>query len=159
MARFGTTTPYISLQLFRPLSALTTKPYRLVSTSLLAKYSAYFFLPKPMYTLAFTQKSTTIPEDFTRILIRVYRGRLWKGLKLTDLQTGFKLGSFIRTRTLAIFRQKATRKKKPTYKAATAAMLNEIKISKIRQIKSGQRRKSVGQYSQSFDAQFTAIMQ
>lgn len=159
MGRLGNTTPYVSLQIFRPLAALHTKPYKLVSTSLLAKYSSYFFLPKPMYALAFKQKSTTVPEDFTGILIRIYRGRLWKGLKLLNAQTGFKLGSFIRTRTLAIFRQKAARKKKPTYKAATTAMLNEIKISKIRQIKSGQRRKSVGQYSQSFDAQFTAVMQ
>lgn len=157
MSRLGSQSPYVGLVLFRVIAANETKNYKLLSTSLLSRFASYFFLPKLMYSLAIKKKNTTVPEGLEGTVVRVFRGKTWKGIKLTELRVGFKLGSFLRTRTIAVFRQKALRKKKPVVKTTATSLLNEAKIAKIRQVKAGQRRKNINQYNPNFDAQFQLV--
>lgn len=94
---------------------------------------------------------------FATKLIRVFRGRAWRGFYLSRYHVGFKAGAFAKPRVLAIFRQKATRKKKPTASSATANLAAEAQIARIRQVKAGQRRRSIGKFNPAYDAQLTAV--
>jgi hypothetical protein len=51
----------------------------------------------------------------------VYRGRKWRGLRLTSLHKGQPLGALARTKILAVFQQAKTRKKRAKAAAAKAA--------------------------------------
>lgn len=75
MARFGSQAPYVGLVLFRVIAASETKTHKLISTSLLGKFAAYFFLPKQMYNLAIKKKNTTVPEGLEGEVVRVFRGK------------------------------------------------------------------------------------
>lgn len=81
----------------------------------------------------------------------------WRVLKPSDFHIGHRLGEFSKTRILAVFRQKASRKKKPTASAANLHIFNAAKIERIRKIKSGQTRKPLFDYKPETHNQFESI--
>lgn len=128
-----------------------------VDASLLAKFAPYFFMPRPMYGIALKKRHATLCDYFVQTYLRISRGRLWRCLRVSPLHVGFKAGSFAKPRLLAVFRQKASRKKKPTAAAAAANLVSEAKISRIRQKKAGFKKRSVGEFSPAFDAQLAGV--
>lgn len=108
-----------------------------------------------MYALALRKRHATLCSHFINAYVRIARGRLWRGLKVSRFHVGFKAGSLATPRLLAVFRQKASRKKKPTIAAAAASLMTETKIARIRQKKAGYKKRSVGDHSPAFDTQLT----
>lgn len=74
MSRPGQT-PFVSSQLFRAMAAERSRRFFRVDASLLIKYAAYFFVPRPMYSIALRKRHTTLISHFARKLIRIFRGR------------------------------------------------------------------------------------
>lgn len=156
MSRPGTRPPFIAPQIYRSFAAEYTRGFKRVDASLLAKYAPYFLSPREMYTQALFCRGSTLMQELAKKLIRVYRGRFYRGLRVSDFHGGFKLGQFAKPRTLAIFRQKASRKKKPTTASATSQLASEAQIAKIRQTKAGQRKRSIGKFGLPPAPQFHA---
>jgi hypothetical protein len=83
-------------------------------------------------TLWFTRAPRICPWFF-QDLVRIYRGRRWKGARLAPLHQGQCLGSLARTRILAVFQQAKTRKKRA--KAAAAKAASAASQQRVDQIK------------------------
>lgn len=66
----------------------------------------------------------------------MYRGRKWKGVKITPFHRGQRFGVFARTKILAVFQQAKTRKKRAKVAAAKAASAaSQQRIDQVRRFK------------------------
>lgn len=149
--------PYVARPAFKTLGAELTRPYHRIDSSLLVKYGSYLLTSRESYTLAWWCRGTTCARFFVRRLLRLYRGRLWRGVRLSKWHIGQKGGALARSRVLAIFRQKATRKKKPTAVSTANQKRLDAKIEQVRQVKAGQRKRTIQAYNPAFEAQYGAV--
>lgn len=56
-------------------------------------------------------RSSTILRRLCGLLVRVYRGHMWRTLYITRWHVGYKFGEFSKTRAKAVFRSKTLKKK------------------------------------------------
>lgn len=157
IGRPETRIPHSSKQVYRILANEEFREYTRVDSSLLARYATHLFTSPSAYLTAWFARQTTIPVQFFGKRLRVHRGKLWRNLRVGRWHCGLRLGEFAKTRTLAVFRQKAIRKKRPVQILTTAQLTHAANIEKIRQIKAGQRKRGIGKYALAFEQQFTAV--
>lgn len=141
---------------YRILAAKLCRSRISLNAHLLARYASHLFVSRESYLLSLYARSTTIQRIFGKALIRIYRGKSWRSVRLTRWHVGFKAGELGRTRVMAVFRQKATRKKKPSLAGRSAQKISDARIESIRQVRSGQKRRSLGKFSPLVELQYSA---
>ncbi len=128
--------PYISHRTSRMvLLGLCQKKIK-IDSFLFLKFFSFFIGERLCYLTAWFSRSPFISLWLKGYLLRVYRGKKWKGLHLKKLHIGYKLGSFSRTRILAVFQQAKTRKKKAKSNLIKASpVLSQLKLDKAKKFK------------------------
>lgn len=110
-----------------------------VEMHFITRYFYYILLdPNKYIRYNIFARSSTIIRRLCGLLIRVYRGHLWRTLFITRWHVGYKFGEFGKTRAKAVFRSKTLKKKKSTHKSS---FLNTLRIDRLRLLKSGKVRK------------------
>lgn len=92
-------------------------------------------------------------------VLRLHKGQRWRRIFVSRWHSGQPWGSFARTRTLAVFKKKMTerkqkRKNKQLFQPQGFVSLKNLKINQIREVKTGQRRKTHITFSKKVKFQF-----
>jgi hypothetical protein len=107
-----------------------------VDFSLISKFLPYLVSDRVCYLTVWYQRAARATSWLTNDLIRVYRGRRWRGVWLRRLAVGQHLGVFARTRVLAVFQQAKTRKKRAKAEAAkAAAAASRARVDQLRKFR------------------------
>ncbi len=90
--------------------------------------------------------------------LRVHRGKKHRRLYIQKWNVGYPLGNFARTRKLAIFKKKASLKKKQRKKLALASVKTfEWDLQRIKDIRAGNKRRTPTLFNSSIQAQIRGI--
>lgn len=112
---------------------------------LLLKFFSFFVGERLCYLTSWFTRSPKVSAWFDSSLVRVYRGKKWKGVHLSYLHKGQPLGVFARTKILSVFQQAKTKKKKTKNTMNKAAIsLSQSKLDKAKKFKTGSNRNSQG---------------
>lgn len=90
--------------------------------------------------------------------LRIHRGRKFRRLYVQRWNIGYPLGNFARTRKLAIFKKKASLKKKQRKKIAlTNTKSFEWDLQRIKDVRSGNKRRTSTIYNNTTQTQLRGI--
>jgi len=98
-----------------------------------------------------------IPAALRGHIYRVCRGRRFRRLRVHRWHFGFSWGSLARTRTTAVFKRRASAKKRRG-PVPTSRVFEEARIQRIRETKTGLRRRGTARYEEAVEAQLRAAM-
>ena len=104
--------PYVSYRIYRSLHLSYCKRKIRIDAFLISKFFSLLITDKLCYLTVWFSRSSKIIPWLRKDLLRVYRGKKWKGLRVAYLQKGQCMGVFARTKVLAVFQQSKTKKKK-----------------------------------------------
>lgn len=104
--------PFLSKRSFRIITIGVCQKKIKIDSFLFLKFFSFFVGEKLCYLTAWFLRSPRVSIWFSNHLIRIYRGKKWKGTRLSSLHKGQPLGVFARTKILAVFQQAKTKKKK-----------------------------------------------
>lgn len=149
--------PFVSNQLYRYILIRDYAKLVPVSISLIARYSDHLFAKSNQTLTSWVCRNTTVLNCLDGQRFRIYKGKLWRIVFLSEWHTGFKLGSFAKTKQLALFRQKAARKKKPVIKNTFVQLKKNTYIENIKQIKTGLRARNVNNLVADYERQLNII--
>lgn len=129
-------TPFVGFRLYRQVAnAICRRRYR-VDFFLINRFLPYLVSDRLCYLTVWYQRAARGSFWLVGDLIRVYRGRKWRGLWFRHLGVGQHLGVFARTRTLAVFQQAKTRKKRAKAEAAkAAAAASRVRVDQLRKFR------------------------
>lgn len=157
MLRHSSRIPFVSKQLYKFVFKANDNTVTPLTPSFITRFATYLFA-KPNQTLAAWRcRSTTVLPCLSDDKFRVYKGKLWRIVFLSTWHSGSKLGSFAKTKQLALFRQKAARKKKPVVKNTYSQLTKNANIEKIKLVKSGMKSRSINNLVVDYETQLTSI--
>ena len=129
-------TPFVGFRLYRQVAnGLCRQRYR-VDFLLISRFLPYLVSDRICYLTVWYQRAARGPRWLTGDLLRVHRGRRWRGVWFRRPALGQHLGTFARTRVLAVFQQAKTRKKRAKAEAAkAAAAASRARVDQIRKFR------------------------
>ena len=96
-----------------------------------------------------------VPRALQRLTFRITRGRRFRRLRVGRWHRGFSWVSLARTRVIAVFKRRVSAKKRR--KTSTKSNpFEEARIQRIRDVKTGVRRRSAVRFDAAVEAQLRA---
>jgi hypothetical protein len=127
---------FVGARSFRMVALGICQHKQRLDSFLSSRFLTFLFTDRLCYMTLWFVRAPRISAWFSRELVRVYRGRRWKGVRLTPFHRGQRLGAFARTRILAVFQQAKTRKKRAKAAAAKAASAaSQQRVDQIKRFK------------------------
>jgi ribosomal protein S19 len=98
---------------------------------------SHSWLPRPWLS-----RRARLVQRFRQQTLRIHRGRRWRRLLIQRWHIGFAIGSFARTQALAIFKKKASAKKRKKRVSFGSGPSMDFRVQRIKDTKAGLRRRS-----------------
>lgn len=103
------------------------------------------------------ERRSLISRWFLSQTLRIHRGRRWRRLFIQRWVAGFAFGNFARTQTVAVFKKKASAKKRKRLQQNTQAHVFDWRIQRIKDVRAGLKRKTCLHIDASFEQQLRSL--
>ena len=111
------------------------------------------WLPRPWLS-----RQGCLVRQLCQQTLRVHRGRRWRRLTIQRWHVGFAAGCFARAQALAIFKKRASAKKRKRRTSLGSSLSLDFRIQRIKDTKAGLRRRSSVQIEAQVETQLRGLV-